>query len=69
MGRVINAVGLIGVWLITGDVGYLTEDQQLVLTGRQKDLIIRSVDPASIEDVANSHPDVASSGAVGMPDA
>jgi fatty-acyl-CoA synthase len=59
-------------WLITGDVGYLTEDQQLVLTGRQKDLIIRSghnIDPASIEDAANAHPDVAASAAVGMPDA
>jgi len=59
-------------WLITGDVGYLSDDQQLVLTGRQKDLIIRgghNIDPAAIEDVANAHPDVLASGAVGMPDA
>ncbi|HTZ65905.1 MAG TPA: AMP-binding protein [Roseiarcus sp.] len=59
-------------WLATGDVGYFTEDQRLVLTGREKDLIIRSghnIDPAAIEDVANGFPGVQISAAVGMPDA
>lgn len=59
-------------WLATGDVGYFTEDQRLVLTGREKDLIIRgghNIDPATIEDVANSFPGVQISAAVGMPDA
>ena len=59
-------------WLITGDIGYLTEDQRLVLTGREKDLIVRSghnIDPAAIEDVANAFPGVQMSSAVGMPDA
>jgi fatty-acyl-CoA synthase len=59
-------------WLITGDVGYLTDDQRLVLTGREKDLIIRSghnINPADIEDVANVFPGVQISAAVGMPDA
>jgi fatty-acyl-CoA synthase len=59
-------------WLITGDIGYLTEDQRLVLTGREKDLIVRSghnIDPAAIEDVANEFPGVQMSSAVGMPDA
>ncbi len=59
-------------WLITGDIGYLTEDQRLVLTGREKDLIVRSghnIDPAAIEDVANDFPGVQMSSAVGMPDA
>lgn len=59
-------------WLITGDLGYLTSEQYLVLTGREKDLIIRgghNIDPASIEEVANRHADVAASAAVGMPDA
>jgi fatty-acyl-CoA synthase len=58
-------------WLTTGDVGYLTEDQRLVLTGREKDLIIRgghNIDPAAIEDVANQFPGVQISAAVGMPD-
>jgi fatty-acyl-CoA synthase len=58
-------------WLATGDVGYLTEDQRLVLTGRAKDLIIRSghnINPTDIEDVANGFPGVQISAAVGMPD-
>jgi fatty-acyl-CoA synthase len=58
-------------WLITGDVGYLTAAGWLVLTGREKDLIIRgghNIDPAAIEEVANSHPSVAACAAVGMPD-
>jgi fatty-acyl-CoA synthase len=58
-------------WIVTGDVGYLTEDQRLVLTGREKDLIVRSghnIDPAAIEDVANAFPGVQMSSAVGMPD-
>jgi len=41
------------------------------LTGREKDLIIRSahnIDPSAIEEVANSHPDVNLGAAVGMPD-
>jgi acyl-CoA synthetase (AMP-forming)/AMP-acid ligase II/enoyl-CoA hydratase/carnithine racemase len=58
-------------WLTTGDVGYLAEDQRLVLTGREKDLIVRgghNIDPAAIEDVANRFEGVAVSAAVGMPD-
>ena len=58
-------------WLTTGDVGYLTADARLVLTGREKDLIVRSghnIDPAAIEDVANQFEGVQISAAVGMPD-
>lgn len=57
--------------LITGDLGRLDENGYLFLTGREKDLIIRSghnIDPQAIEEVANSHPAVALSAAVGMPD-
>jgi fatty-acyl-CoA synthase len=66
--------GVLGAdgWLITGDLGYLTKDQRLVLTGREKDLIIRgghNIDPAAIEDVANGFAGVQISAAVGMPDA
>ncbi len=67
-----NAGVLTGAgWLVTGDIGYLTEDERLVLTGRAKDLIVRSghnIDPAAIEDVANDFPGVQISSAVGMPD-
>jgi acyl-CoA synthetase (AMP-forming)/AMP-acid ligase II/enoyl-CoA hydratase/carnithine racemase len=58
-------------WLTTGDVGYLRSDGRLVLTGREKDLIVRSghnIDPAAIEDVANQFAGVHISAAVGMPD-
>ena len=57
--------------LITGDLGYLNDDGYLFLTAREKDLIIRSghnIDPVAIEEVANAHPAVAVSAAVGMPD-
>ena len=58
-------------WLSTGDVGYLTDEQRLVLTGREKDLIVRSghnIDPVAIEDVANQFRGVQISAAVAMPD-
>lgn len=58
-------------WLTTGDVGYLSTDGRLYLTGREKDLIVRSghnIDPAAIEDVANRFEGVDVSAAVGMPD-
>jgi fatty-acyl-CoA synthase len=58
-------------WLITGDLGYMNAEDRLFLTGREKDLIIRSghnIDPAAIEETANAHPAVSMSAAVGMPD-
>lgn len=68
-----HSVGVLDAegWLTTGDIGYLTADERLVLTGREKDLIVRSghnIDPSAIEEVANRHPDVLLSAAVGMPD-
>jgi fatty-acyl-CoA synthase len=57
--------------LVTGDLGHLDANGYLFLTGRAKDLIIRSghnIDPLVIEEVANAHPAVAVSAAVGMPD-
>jgi len=58
-------------WVATGDLGYQTEDQRLILTGRKKDLIIRSghnIDPLIIEETANAFPAIRISAAVGMPD-
>ena len=67
-----NAGALLeGGWLVTGDLGYMNAENRLFLTGREKDLIIRSghnIDPAAIEEVANSHPAITISAAVGMPD-
>ena len=58
-------------WLITGDIGWLDADGCLFVTGRSKDLIIRSghnIDPRAIEEAGASHPAVASCAAVGAPD-
>ena len=59
-------------WLVTGDVGYVDDSGRVFITGRAKDLIIRSghnIDPAGIEECLMRHPAVADAGAVGMPDA
>ncbi|HEY0275304.1 MAG TPA: acyl-CoA synthetase [Paenirhodobacter sp.] len=57
--------------LRTGDLGRLDTDGYLWITGRARDLIIRSghnIDPAQIEAALASHPAVASVGAIGQPD-
>jgi fatty-acyl-CoA synthase len=59
-------------WLITGDIGFCGADGRIVVTGRAKDVIIRSghnIDPAVIEEAAGRHSDVGIPAAVGMPDA
>lgn len=59
-------------WFLTGDLGRLDSDQYLWVTGRAKDLIIRSgnnIDPRVIEEALLKHEDVAMAAAVGKPDA
>ncbi|HNY48308.1 MAG TPA: AMP-binding protein, partial [Casimicrobium sp.] len=59
-------------WLATGDLGWLDSESRLHLTGRSKDLIIRSghnIDPKVIEDAIGAHPAVQLCAAVGAPDA
>ncbi len=59
-------------WLITGDLGWLDEQGRLNISGRSKDLIIRSghnIDPKVIEDALGAHPAVQLCAAVGAPDA
>ena len=59
-------------FLRTGDLGRLDADGYIWITGRTKDLIIRSghnIDPAQIEEALMRHPDVAFAGAIGQPDA
>lgn len=58
-------------WLNSGDMGRLDEDGYLWITGRQKDMIIRSghnIDPETIEGPLYTHPAVAQCAAVGKPD-
>lgn len=60
------------VFLRTGDLGRIDEEGYLWITGRAKDLIIRSghnIDPAIIEEALMGHDAVAMVGAIGQPDA
>jgi fatty-acyl-CoA synthase len=58
-------------WFNTGDLGYLDAEGFLYLSGRAKDLIIRSghnIDPVLIEEPLNAHPAINTAIAVGLPD-
>ena len=58
-------------WLITGDLARIDGDGRIYVTGRAKDLIIRSghnIDPAIVEEAIERHPDVELCAAVGQPD-
>ncbi len=60
-----------GGYFRTGDLGHLTEDGYLVVTGRAKDLIIRNgenISPKEVEDILVGHPAVAEIAVVGVPD-
>ncbi len=66
-----SGVFLEGGWLNSGDVGHLDPQGRLYVTGRAKDMIIRSshnIDPMMIEDTLHKHPEVAMAAAVGAPD-
>lgn len=58
-------------WFNTGDVGHIDSHGMLTLTGRTKDVIIRSghnIDPVTIESAACRHAAVKTCAAVGQPD-
>lgn len=70
-GGYLDGGGLADGWLVTGDMGVLGVDGALAVTGRAKDIIIRSgnnIDPSVIEEAAGSHPAIATCAAVAMPD-
>ncbi|MGH3523982.1 MAG: AMP-binding protein, partial [Mycobacterium sp.] len=56
----------------TGDLGRWVDGDYLVVTGRVKDIIIRSgenISPKEVEDLLAGHPDIAEVAVVGLPDA
>ncbi|MDB5777794.1 MAG: AMP-binding enzyme family protein [Polaromonas sp.] len=58
-------------WLVSGDIGHRDANGYLHVTGRSKDVIIRSshnIDPAVIEEALLRHPAVLMAAAVGAPD-
>jgi len=57
-------------WLLTGDLGYLDGNGNLVLAGRSSDMYIRggyNVYPAEVEGLLATHPKVANVSIVGTP--
>jgi cyclohexanecarboxylate-CoA ligase len=58
-------------WFYTGDLGRLSPDGYLQITGRKKDIIIRggeNISAKEIEDLLYLHPSVETVAAVAMPD-
>lgn len=58
-------------WFYTGDVGYVTDDGWVKMTGRLKDIINRGGEKFSAQDIELAilgHPDVAEVAVVGLPD-
>jgi malonyl-CoA/methylmalonyl-CoA synthetase len=59
-------------WFNTGDLGRVSADGYVTITGRAKELIITggyNVYPREVEEILMAHPGVAEAGVVGMPDA
>ena len=66
-----TAAALVDGWLYTGDMGRLDEDNELFVTGRKKDLIIKggeNIDPGKIENLLMQHPAVQMAAVVAIPD-
>jgi acyl-CoA synthetase (AMP-forming)/AMP-acid ligase II len=58
-------------WFYTGDVGYVTEDGWMKMTGRLKDIINRGGEKFSAQDIELAileHPDIAEAAVLGLPD-
>lgn len=58
-------------WLYTGDLGYLDRDGFLYFVDRKKDMVKRgdeNISSEEVERVLNSHPLVAESAVIGVPD-
>jgi len=62
---------LVDGWMHTGDLGYISEDGNLFIVGRKKDVIIlpscNNIMPADIEDALASHSGVKVAAVVGFP--
>jgi acyl-CoA synthetase (AMP-forming)/AMP-acid ligase II len=64
-----SRAGWIGGWTKTGDLGFIDDDGDLILSGRSKELIIRggyNIAPLEIETVLHDHPAVKDAAVVGI---
>lgn len=61
----LTAKAIVDGWYRTGDMGYITEDGFLIITGRKKNTIItkngKNIFPEELEAVLNRNPEVAES--------
>jgi cyclohexanecarboxylate-CoA ligase len=67
-----NESSLLDGWFLTGDIGWVSVDNVITITGRKKDIIIRkgeNIAAKEIEDMVGENPAVSSVAVVGMPDA
>ncbi|KAL4238559.1 hypothetical protein ACF0H5_003266 [Mactra antiquata] len=58
-------------WLHTGDIGYMRDDDRIVISDRLKELIKYKglqVAPAELEDIIHNHPSVQDVAVIGVPD-
>ncbi len=58
-------------WFMTGDIGYLDDEDFLFIVDRLKDIIIRggeNISTLEVEDILLSHPDVQEAVVFGLPD-
>ena len=58
-------------WLLTGDIGYMDEDNYLFIVDRKKDLVISkgiNIYPRELEEVIDGFKGVVSSAVIGIPD-
>jgi len=58
------------LWFPTGDIGWLSDSKDLVISGRKKDLIIKggiNISPAYIENIISEHLNINDSCVVGVP--
>ncbi len=66
-----TAETIVGGWLLTGDMGYMDEDDYLYIVDRKKDLIISkgiNIYPRELEEVIDSFEDIKVSAVIGIPD-
>jgi len=66
-----TAKALKGGWLYTGDLGYVDADGYLYFVDRVKDMVRRgdeNISSEEVERVLNSHPQVAESAVIAVPD-
>mgnify|MGYP006136870867 CR=1 FL=1 len=57
-------------WFETGDLGYISDNNELFLIGRKKDLIIRggiNISPSSIENILYRDPSIRECAVIGIP--